>query len=217
MNHQRPLKAVVFDYNGVLVDDIRIHARSYWQAGRDMGFDVSYETVWEHISQPPSQKRKLYYGDISDDAWQAVFGLKKKHYYEIAKGASILFDDTAAALTALSARFKLAVLSNTFRFFFDEFFPSELAGLFSTTLFYEEMDVPKPAPDPMRTVLKRLGVAAAACCYVGDALEDIQMARAAGTQILSLTTGGCTREQLAAGGADRIFGSLREAVAWLIP
>ena len=87
----KDLKAIVFDYNGTLVDDVTIHAKSYWLAGVDMGFDLSMETVWRHVSQPPSQKRVLYYGDISDERWEAVFELKKKHYYEIAKGVSIVF------------------------------------------------------------------------------------------------------------------------------
>lgn len=215
MNDLKNLKAIVFDYNGTLVDDVRIHAKSYWLAGQDLGFDLSMETVWAHVSQPPSEKRVLYYGDIDDDRWDAVFKLKKKYYYQMAQCASIVFADTASALKTLRKKYRLAVLSNTFRFFFEEFFPGPLAELFDTTLFVEEVAKPKPAPDPLLILLKRLDVAPAECCYVGDAIEDIQMARAVGAYAFAVATGGCNPGQLDKAGADKVFNSLSEMVGWL--
>lgn len=215
MNELKNIKAIIFDYNGTLVDDVRIHAKSYWMAGQDLGFDLSMETVWQHVSQPPSQKRVLYYGDISDERWEAVFALKKKHYFEMAKCLSIVFVDTEPALTVLRRHYKLAVLSNTFRFFFEEIFPRKLADFFDTTLFVDEVDNPKPAPEPLMMVLKRLNIAAGESCYVGDAIEDIQMARAVGALAFSVTTGGCNREQLIEAGSDQVFNSLSELAGQL--
>jgi HAD superfamily hydrolase (TIGR01549 family) len=216
MDRRKNLKAIVFDYNGTLVDDVRIHAKSYWLAGQELGFDLSMETVWRHVSQPPSQKRVLYYGIISDERWDAVFSLKKKYYYELARDESIIFADTAATLTGLSRNFKLAVLSNTYRTFFEEFFPKSLAGLFEITLFFDEVENPKPSPDPFITVLRGLDIRADECCYVGDAVEDIQMALAAGSHAFSVTTGGCGRDELEEAGSDRVFSSLSEMAGWLV-
>lgn len=216
MNPFEDLKAIVFDYNGTLVDDVNIHAKSYWLAGVDMGFDLSMETVWQHVSQPPSHKRVLYYGDISDERWEAVFALKKKYYFQMAKDISIVFEDTALVLNTLGRKYKMAVLSNTYRFFFEELFPRQLAALFDTTLFVDEVNKPKPAPDPLHTILDRLNVAAAQCCYVGDAIEDIQMARAAGAHVVSVTTGGSSENCLKAAGPDRVFDSLVQMADWLL-
>jgi HAD superfamily hydrolase (TIGR01509 family) len=216
MSPFKDLKAIVFDYNGTLVDDVNIHAKSYWLAAVDMGFDLSMETVWRHVSQPPSRKRVLYYGDISDERWEAVFALKKKHYYEMAKDTSIVFADTTSVLHTLGRKYKLAVLSNTYRFFFEDLFPRHLAALFDTTLFVDEVDKPKPAPDPLHTILNRLNVAASQCCYIGDAIEDIQMARAAGAHVVSVTTGGSSDSQLKAAGPDRVFDSLTQMTEWLL-
>ncbi len=216
MNEIGDLKAIVFDYNGTLVDDVRIHAKSYWMAGQDLGYDLTMETVWRHVSQPPSRKRVLYYGEISDESWDAVFALKKKHYYEIAQRETIVFADAEPVLNTLKKQFKLAVLSNTFRFFFEEFFPDSLTELFETTLFFDEVAVPKPAPDPLRIVLERLSLSPAQCCYVGDAIEDIQMARTVGAIAFSVTTGGCSREQLLSAGSDQVFDSLAEMADQLI-
>jgi phosphoglycolate phosphatase-like HAD superfamily hydrolase len=47
-----------------------------------------------------------------------------------------------------------------------------------------------------------LGVAPGECAYVGDALEDIRMAKAAGVKAFSVTTGACAEEELSRAGAD---------------
>jgi len=50
--------------------------------------------------------------------------------------------------------------------------------------------------------------------YVGDHLGDVRGARAAGAVSVGVTTGPCTREELAAEGADVVFGSLAEFPGW---
>jgi phosphoglycolate phosphatase-like HAD superfamily hydrolase len=103
------LKAIVFDYNGTLVDDLSMSVESYYRAGREMGLGgLTHATILRHISQPPSQKRRLYYGQISDAQWEQVVQLRMKIYCELADPSRLLFPDTAAALTALSGKYRLA-------------------------------------------------------------------------------------------------------------
>ena len=196
------LKAIVFDYNGTLVDDLDLHEESYYRSGVEMGFDITRDTVKKYISQSPSDKRVLFYGAISDAQWAQVIELKKKIYHQLAESSFRLFPQTEEALTRLSRVYRLAVLSNTFRFAFERFFPAHLARLFSTTLFFEEVDDPKPSPAPMRSVMGTLGLEKEECCYVGDAVEDIQMAKAAGVRAFSLTSGAVAAEELERAGAD---------------
>jgi phosphoglycolate phosphatase len=54
----------------------------------------------------------------------------------------------------------------------------------------------------MRTMMRALKVEARECGYVGDALEDVQMARAAGVRSFALTTGTCGAGELHQAGAD---------------
>lgn len=207
------LKALVFDYNGTLVDDLELHVESYYRAGRELGYPLSREVVRRHISQAPSAKRRLYYGEISEAAWREVFGRKRAIYSELAASSFRLFPQTDRALRALARRYRLGVLSNTFRFFFESHFPAELAALFQATLFFEEVSEPKPDPAPMFQMMAYLGVRAAECAYVGDAVEDIHMARAAGVQAFSVTTGACGVDELQAAGADWVgpdLGALAE-------
>ena len=59
----------------------------------------------------------------------------------------------------------------------------------------------KPHPAPLLEAARRIGVAAAACVYVGDDLRDVQAGRAAGMTTIAAAWG-----YLGAGDADRGLG-----------
>jgi phosphoglycolate phosphatase len=54
-----------------------------------------------------------------------------------------------------------------------------------------------------------------ATAYAGDHLGDVRGALAAGAIPIGVTTGPCTREELAAAGAEVVFDSLEEFPGWL--
>ncbi len=54
-----------------------------------------------------------------------------------------------------------------------------------------------------------------ASVYVGDHVHDVEGARAAGVVSVSVTTGGCTREQLLEAGTDVVLDDLADFPAWL--
>ncbi len=149
------LDAIVFDYNGTLVDDLDLSVDSYHLAGTGRGHRLSRETVLRHISQPPSLKRSLYFGEIPDAEWQALVARRKAIYRELAQTRFRLFPETEAVLARLSGRFRLGVLSNTFRDLFEALFPARLRGLFQATLFFDEVDDPRGRPRPLRVRRRR--------------------------------------------------------------
>ncbi len=196
------LKAIVFDYNGTLVDDLDLAVESYFRAGTERGYPLDRKKVRKHISQPPSAKRGIYFGAISDAEWAAIIDRRKQLYAELARSAFKLFPETEKTLNALSGRYRLGVLSNTFRSLYEMLFPRHLAGLFQASLFFDEVPDPKPSPAPMRAMLQAMKIQARECGYVGDAVEDVQMARAAGVRSYGLTTGACSSKELNDAGAE---------------
>lgn len=209
------LKAIVFDYNGTLVDDLGLAVESYYRAAQERGHRLTRATVWQHISQPPSRKRELYFGTVADAEWQAIIGRRKQIYAELASSAFRLFPQTESVLFELSRRYRLGVLSNTFRSLFEMLFPAHLAALFGASLFFDEVSDPKPSPAPMRAVMATLQVAACECAYVGDAVEDVQMAKAAGVASFALATGACSPAALQAAGAGWVGPDLTALAACL--
>lgn len=204
------LKAIIFDYNGVLVNDLKIHEEAYWRAGKELGMPVARETVRKYLSYSPEQKRKLYYGDISDETWEGIKRRMTRCYFDLAEKRDVIFPDVEAVLTSLSARYILALISNTRRKYFNRIFPRKLASLFSETIFFEEIRKPKPSPDPLLKMMERLGIGRDQCCYVGDSVIDVQMAKRVNVKVFSVATGDNSKEELQAAGADWIVNNLSE-------
>ncbi len=204
------IRAIIFDYNGVLVNDLKIHEEAYWRAGKEVGLPLTRETVRRYLSYSPEQKRTLYFGDISDETWKEIIRLMARFYFDLAEKRDLIFPDVEPVLTSLSARYVLALLSNTRRKFFNKIFPRKLASLFRETMFFEEIRKPKPSPDPFLEMMERLGIGTGECCYVGDSVLDIQMARSVGTKVFSVATGDNSQEELEAAGADWVGNNLSE-------
>jgi HAD superfamily hydrolase (TIGR01549 family) len=210
------LNVIVFDYNGTLADDLDLAVESYYRAANERGHRLAREKVVAHISQPPSAKRRLYFGDIPDAEWAAVLARRKQVYTELAASAFKLFPQTERALQTLAQRYRLGVLSNTFRSLYEALFPEHLARLLQASLFFDEVPDPKPSPAPLRAMLRALKAAPGECGYVGDALEDVQMARAAGVRAFAVTTGVCRAEELRAAGADWVGADLDMLTGFLL-
>lgn len=204
------LKALIFDYNGVLLNDLECQVESYWKAGRHQGFDIAEETVRRYISYPPVQKKDLYFGNISEAEWKKLFDLKERYYYKLIDQKNLLFPDVEKILSSLAKSFTLALISNTVRSLFERTFPRHLSDLFQVTRFADEVSKPKPSPEPLLNIIQILNITKNECCYIGDSVEDIQMAKAAGVKIFSVATGICSKEELAEAGADLLVANLEE-------
>jgi HAD superfamily hydrolase (TIGR01549 family) len=204
------ISGIIFDYNGVLVNDLKIHEEAYWRAGKEVDLPLTRETIRRYLSHSPEQKRTLYFGDISDETWKEIIRLMARFYFDLAEKRDLIFPDVESVLTSLSTRYVLALLSNTRRKFFNKIFPRKLASLFRETMFFEEIRKPKPSPDPLLEMMERLGIGTRECCYVGDSVLDIQMARSVGTKVFSVTTGDNSQEELQAAGADWVGNNLSE-------
>lgn len=81
----------------------------------------------------------------------------------------------------------------------------------------------KPDPTGMQTVLGQLGVLAAKAGYLGDSVDDMRAAKAAGMVALGVLPPGPDgrpnwlsglADRLYAAGADAVFASAQEALAW---
>ena len=210
-------KAIIFDFNGVLVDDLRFHEEAYLLAAKETGFPLTLETTRRHVSTTPDQKRKLYFGDISDETWNRIFELKTKNYFDLIEGENPLFPEAVDVLNSLSKRYLLGLVSNTPREYFKKVFPKHLASLFQDSIFGDEMRHPKPSPESLLEMMRRLDVVSGRCCYVGDSVSDVQMAKKAGVKIFSVATGDSTKEELTRAGSDWVLARLGELKNKLMP
>ncbi len=209
------LKAIIFDYNGILVDDLVYHRDAYIRVAEELGFSLSPDAIWQYISATPDEKRVLF-GEITDETWRKIRSLKDKYYFEMIEQKNLIIPGVEAVIKKLHSIYVLGLISNTSRRYYERIFPRHIADCFKETLFSEEMNAPKPSPDPLLQMMKMLAVAPNECCYVGDAISDAQMTRSAAVRMIGVTTGHHSREALIYAGADWVVNNLKEFLE-LIP
>jgi phosphoglycolate phosphatase-like HAD superfamily hydrolase len=79
-----------------------------------------------------------------------------------------------------------------------------LAGVFETAWYSDDVARSKPDPEALLLALDDLGVAAADTVYVGDTLVDMEMAHAAGASFAAVGTT-MSPEAFRAAGVDRVW------------
>ena len=204
------IQALIFDYNGVLVDDVNIHVEAYRRAAVEMGYPLSAETVKKYISFSPTEKRQRYLGDVSLEEWNAYMEVKGKHYFKVVAERDVVFDTVRTTLPVLAGKYTLALVSNTPREYFVRVFPASLADLFKVTLFADEVKKPKPDPEPLLTILARLGLDKDQCRYIGDSIVDVRMAKLVGVRIFAVATGDASYQELVDAKADAVLNDLND-------
>jgi len=208
----RTFRAIIFDFNGVLINDLEVHEKSYLMAAKDMGLPLTSETARKYISATALQKRTFYFGDISDETWNRIFQLKTKYYFDLIEEENPVFPEVGEVLSSLNRHYLLGLISNTPRRYFEKVFPRDLARLFQAMIFGDEMLHPKPSPESLIAMMERLKVNADQCCYVGDSVSDVQMAKKAGIRIFSVLTGDSTKEELVKAGSDWVIDRLSDLI-----
>ena len=145
-----------------------------------------------------------------------------RHYEQTNGSAALVFDGVPQALDAArAAGLALACVTNKPRQFTLPLLQRyDLARRFDAIVAGDDVARLKPHPDIVLEACARLGAAPAAARMIGDSENDALAAHAAGTRSVLVETGYNEGQPLAAlratPGVDAIFGSLREAVEWVI-
>ena len=208
---------VIFDMDGVLVDNYAAHLRSWRDvAGRD-GLELTDQDFARTFGRTSRDIiGVLWPGRFDDPAVARFDAAKEARYREILAEAFPEMDGASDLIRALhEAGFRLAIGSSG---------PPEnvalvlreLRGgeLFSATVNGTEVTRGKPNPDVFLTAALKLGIEPARAAVIEDAPAGVEAAKRAGMTAIALL-GTAPRERLAEH-ADLIVGSLRDLSPHLI-
>jgi len=92
-----------------------------------------------------------------------------------------------------------------------------LAGAIDVLAARDDTTAHKPDPAPLLFALAGLGAAPAEAAYVGDAVFDVQAARAAGMTAIAVTWGAGLTDELAGLGPDALCATMDELRGVLMP
>lgn len=217
MRNGGPLEAVLFDFDGTLVDTMELIHQSMRHATLEvLGRELPRERLMANVGQPLPAQMAVFDPDKVAEMLASYRLYNDENHERLIRE----YPDVAASLARLKdAGLKLGVVTSKRRHSVElalDSFPSlrEVVDVFVTL---EDTTEHKPRPEPLLKGLEKLGgVPPENAAYVGDAPFDIAAARAAGTRAVAVSWGGFTEETLRKAEPDHIAEDLDGAVDHLL-
>lgn len=209
----RPLRAVLFDWDGTLANSAESSYRCYVKlfGSFSIGFDRdayarTYSPNWHFTYTALGLPREDW--EEADRRWN-------RFYFE---EPSALIEGVAQALERLdrAGLVQGVVTSGERERVGREIADFGLSRYFPVVVCSQDVVYRKPHPEALELALARLKVAAPDAAYVGDSPEDVKMAQAAGAFAVGVPGAFPNRPALAASNPDLTAESLAVAVDRLL-
>jgi 2-phosphoglycolate phosphatase len=204
------LRAVLFDFDGTLVDSYPAITASvnHVRAAHDLP-PLSEAEVRRCVGRGPHYllEHTVPGVDLPRDLLRY-----RQHHPSVLRSGTRLLPGAAETVALLHrAGLRIAITSNKPRDFTGQLL--DYLGLSASVDLYigpEDVSLPKPAPDMLRAALRQLGIGSGDALYIGDMTVDIATARAAGVPVWVVPAGSDDLAALEAAKPDRILQDLRE-------
>jgi len=190
---RKKIKAVIFDYDGVLNDSLDIIRQLYNELHRRGITNLHFKDNKEFSN--------FFQGDLYKNIEAAGMELTAKNIKindavtkeflsEADPNAKLFFGISSLLQNLKSEGYKLGIASNGNKVLIE----SKLANYYlentiDSIVGYEEVNEPKPNPEGLLKCLKELNVKPKEALYVGDMESDVQASKAAGIKIIAVTYG----------------------------
>jgi HAD superfamily hydrolase (TIGR01549 family) len=213
MTRPNPLRAVLFDWDGTLVDTSEASYRCYVRMFTEFGIAFDRETYastyspdWYHTFRCVGLPQERWAD--ADTRWLAHF----------AEETIALIDGAREALELLARHgVKVAIVTSGSRPRIErELAAHAVAHHFQHVVCGDDGHRRKPHPDALHAALETLNIAPHEAAYVGDSPEDVMMARAANVFAVAVPGPYPNREALRAAGADVVSDDLARAIETLV-
>jgi len=218
------IKAIFFDFNGVIIDDETIQMKVYQQVL--LGHDVEITEEWYFDSLGMDDRtfvRSMFERakkPLTDAALESVMTAKTDAHRSAIEDQLPLFPGVLTFLKGASRQFSLGLVSMANQLEVGYVFQrANLTPLFSVVVTAEDATACKPDPHCYVTGLAKLNekrqrerllpLLPHECLAIEDSPPGIQSARAAGMRTLAITNT-VSEEALRAAGADVVTASLAD-------
>ena len=202
-------RTVLFDLDGTIADTIPLIVATYQRTVRTvLGWEPTFEQCKQWIGRSLRETCIGLAPERVDELMQSYLEWNLANHRDYVRpfpGVGEVLDDLAGAGrtygVATSKRYHSAVLSLEC---------AGLTGRIPLLATEENTTTHKPSPEPLLFALARAGVEPADAVYVGDAVVDMQAAKAAGMASIAVTWGVAEAGELAAERPTEIVDSVDE-------
>ncbi len=197
------IQAIFFDFNGVIIDDERIHLKAYREVLLGEDVPLTDEDYFASLGMDDEAFVRAAYAraqrSLSEEVLPGLITREHALHREMVKNDLPVAEGVNTFIKAASRRYELGIVSMALRSEID--YVLELAGL--TKMFEVIVSAGpdlkhKPAPDSYQRALELLNqqrraaralpLLANECLVIEDAPPGIEAARAAGMRTIGVTT-----------------------------
>jgi beta-phosphoglucomutase len=218
------IKAIFFDFNGVIIDDEMIQMNAYKEVLKEHAIDLTEELYFGALGMDDKTFVKSMFDrankSLEASVVEKVLEAKTKLHRTMIEDELPLCPGVLTFLKAASRDFSLGLVSmaspDEIGYVFER---AHLGPLFSVLVMAGDVSACKPAPDCYRRGLEKLNakrqseralpLMASECLAIEDSPPGIESARAVGMRTLGVTNT-VSEEALRAVGADVVTKSLAD-------
>ena len=218
------IKAILFDFNGVIIDDEMLQMKAYQEVFEPYAVPLTEAQYLQALGMDDRTFIRASFAaatkELSDETVEAVLASKTEAHRRLMTDDLPLFPGVKTFLKAASREFNLGLVSmanlNEISYVFEH---AGLAPLFAVVVSADDVDVCKPAPDCYLKGLEKLNeyrrakgletLQANECVAIEDSPPGIASARAAGMRTVGVTNT-VKEAELRAAGADVVTKDLAD-------
>lgn len=188
------IRAVVFDFDGVLADTERLHLVALRDTLATRGWTLTDEDYFTHYLGYDDRGCVTEFArrhGISLDAGQVheLLRDKARRYADLFDRGEVLFPTARPCIERLSAEFPLAIASGSLRGEIERILEANgLRHCFRHIVGADDVVEGKPAPESYGKAVAALGVGGAEAVAIEDSPWGLQSARGAGLHTIGITT-----------------------------
>jgi len=210
------IKAILFDMNGIIIDDEHIHELAFQQTVQPYGVNLTHQEYLENCAgktdragyESIAEKFKV---DLSIDllltqksqTYLKLFPANKKSYPWVIDLIWQLKKKFRLALTSSSSKTEVELITKEF----------SIRDAFEVMITGDDVSKGKPDPEPYLKTAQLLKLIPNNCCVIEDSKSGILSAKSAGCFCIGVTT---THDKEALNKADVIVNSFGEITENLI-
>ncbi len=205
-----PVRAVLFDIDGTLVDSMEAYYEVAKEAAEPFGLQVTLEQVRHSLASGSNFWSSVIPAERADAEAirQAVRAHAAREWPRVLREHGRVLEGLAQTLDALKdAGLLLGIVSGARPEVLELLREDGILDRFDDVILGADVSRRKPDPEGIAKCLSQLDGAPEAAVYLGDTEIDIQASRAAGVHAVGVLTGARSSARLSACEPDRLISS----------
>ncbi|MFC1640792.1 HAD family hydrolase [Patescibacteria group bacterium] len=186
-----PEFAVIFDMDGVIIDNMDYHDRAYFELARRYNKKLTHTGLEKNVhGRTNMEANRFLFGDVSDERSKEITKEKQEIYLDIYKTNVRLLDGLATFLQEchdghIPVGLATSATPNMAEFVFRE---TGIGKFFDATVTAHDISNSKPDPEIYLEAAKQLRMQPASCLVFEDSFSGIEAGKAAGMKVVGVAT-----------------------------